>query len=150
MNKQTLPSQLALFLGPILACITFYWLTSFGLPTAITITAGVAIWCVSWWVFEPVPIPVTSLLPIAIFPLSGVLTAEQVAAAYGNKLVLLLLGGFILSTAISHCGAHRRLALNMVHWFGADNPKLLVMGFMVASASLSMWISNRGSRDFPL
>ncbi|MDX2424766.1 MAG: SLC13 family permease [Cycloclasticus sp.] len=113
-----------------------------GQSTALCITAAVAIWCVSWWILEPVPIPVTSLLPIAIFPLTGVLTADQVASAYGNKLILLLLGGFLLSTAISHCGAHRRLALTMVHWFGNDNPKRLVLGFMVAAATLSMWISN--------
>ena len=113
-----------------------------GQAIQVNITAAVAVWCISWWVFEPVPIPVTSLLPIAIFPLTGVLSADQVATAYGNKLILLLLGGFLLSTAISHCGAHRRLALTMVHWFGNDNPKRLVLGFMVAVASLSMWISN--------
>ena len=113
-----------------------------GQSTALCITAAVAIWCVSWWILEPVPIPVTSLLPIAIFPLTGVLTADQIATAYGNPLILLLLGGFLLSTAISHCGAHRRLALTMVHWFGNDNPKRLVLGFMVAAATLSMWISN--------
>ncbi|MEO1889598.1 MAG: SLC13 family permease [Cycloclasticus sp.] len=133
--------QWALVFGPLLACLTYYWLNTH-LATEIAITAAVAVWCVSWWIFEPVPIPVTSLLPIAIFPLTGVLTADQVAAAYGNKLVLLLLGGFLLSTAISHCGAHRRLALTMVHWFGNDNPKRLVLGFMVAAAALSMWISN--------
>tara|TARA_B100000989_G_scaffold281088_1_gene245011 strand:+ start:691 stop:2076 length:1386 start_codon:yes stop_codon:yes gene_type:complete len=138
-----LPSlkQQFLFIGPLIAGLTYYWL-DINLASNIAITAAVAVWCVSWWIFEPVPIPVTSLLPIAIFPLAGVLTADQVAAAYGNKLVLLLLGGFLLSTAISHCGAHRRIALTMVHWFGSNNPKRLVMGFMVASAILSMWISN--------
>ncbi|MEW5057522.1 MAG: SLC13 family permease [Cycloclasticus sp.] len=133
--------RLSLIISPIAALIVFFTLQHNG-SQAIAITAAVAVWCVIWWVFEPVPIPVTSMLPIAIFPLSGVLNAEQVGSAYGNKLVLLLLGGFILSTAIAHCGAHRRLALNMVHWFGNDNPKRLVLGFMVASASLSMWISN--------
>jgi len=134
--------QASLFLGPLFGLILFFWLQETGTTTPIAITASVAIWCVSWWIFEPVPIPITSLLPIAIFPLAGVLTADQVAAAYGNKLVLLLLGGFLLSTAISHCGAHRRIALTMVHWFGSNNPKRLVMGFMVAAATLSMWISN--------
>jgi len=133
--------RLSLIIGPIAALFSFLALQhSSGL--AIAITAAVAVWCVIWWIFEPVPIPVTSMLPIAIFPLSGVLSAEQVGSAYGNKLVLLLLGGFILSTAIAHCGAHRRLALNMVSWFGNDNPKRLVLGFMVAAAALSMWISN--------
>tara|TARA_R110002074_G_scaffold145034_2_gene293524 strand:+ start:156513 stop:157898 length:1386 start_codon:yes stop_codon:yes gene_type:complete len=140
--KNSTLHKASLFLGPFLATIIFVWLQLGGQSTALCITAAVAIWCVSWWILEPVPIPVTSLLPIAIFPLTGVLTADQVASAYGNKLILLLLGGFLLSTAISHCGAHRRLALTMVHWFGNDNPKRLVLGFMVAAATLSMWISN--------
>ena len=141
MNQQLNLKRLFLFVGPLLATLTFYWLNT-SLTSNIAITAAVAVWCVIWWIFEPVPIPITSLLPLAIFPLTGVLTADQVAASYGNKLVLLLLGGFLLSTAIAHCGAHRRLALTMVHWFGNDNPKRLVLGFMVASATLSMWISN--------
>jgi len=140
--KNSILHKASLFLGPFLAAIIFAWLQLVGQNTALCITAAVAIWCVSWWILEPVPIPVTSLLPIAIFPLTGVLTADQVASAYGNKLILLLLGGFLLSTAIAHCGAHRRLALTMVHWFGNDNPKRLVLGFMVAAATLSMWISN--------
>jgi sodium-dependent dicarboxylate transporter 2/3/5 len=131
----------SLLAGPLLACLLLYYLQgSFSIQ--ISLTAAVAAWCVIWWIFEPVPIPVTSLLPIAIFPLTGVLTADQVASAYGNKLVLLLLGGFLLSTALSHCGAHRRLALSMVHLFGNESPKRLVLGFMVAAAALSMWISN--------
>ncbi|MEE4291454.1 MAG: SLC13 family permease [Cycloclasticus sp.] len=132
---------ISLIVGPLLSAVLFFYVQD-SMPKPIAITAAIAVWCVTWWIFEPVPIPITSLLPIAIFPLTGVLTSEQVAAAYGNKLVLLLLGGFLLSTAISHCGAHRRLALTMVHWFGSNNPKRLVMGFMVAAAALSMWISN--------
>ncbi len=134
--------QSSLVGGPLAGLFTLLLLHNLSIAGMISITAAVAIWCVIWWVFEPVPIPVTSLLPIAIFPLTGVLSPEQVGYAYGNKLVLLLLGGFILSTALSHCGAHRRLALTMVHWFGSSNPKRLVLGFMVAAASLSMWISN--------
>ncbi|MDF1688567.1 MAG: SLC13 family permease [Cycloclasticus sp.] len=132
---------ISLIVGPLLSALLFFYVQD-SMPKPIAITAAIAAWCVTWWIFEPVPIPITSLLPIAIFPLTGVLTSEQVAAAYGNKLVLLLLGGFLLSTAISHCGAHRRLALTMVHWFGSNNPKRLVMGFMFAAATLSMWISN--------
>lgn len=103
--------QLSLFSGPLFSLLVFLSLQNSTLSSSICITAAIAIWCVSWWIFEPVPIPVTSLLPLALFPLTGVLTANQVAEAYGNKLVLLLLGGFLLSTALSHCGAHRRLAL---------------------------------------
>ena len=110
--------------------------------SAIAITSAVAILCVIWWVFEPVPIPVTSLVPLAVFQLSGVLTQNQVAQAYGSPLVLLLLGGFILSKTMERSGAHRRLALYMVNLFGSNSSKQLVLGFMVTAAALSMWISN--------
>ena len=110
--------------------------------TALAITAAVAIICVIWWVFEPVPIPVTSLLPLAIFQISGVLTANEVGQSYGSPLILLLLGGFILSKSMERSGAHLRLALFMVNLFGSTSSKQLVLGFMVTAATLSMWISN--------
>lgn len=83
---------ISLIAGPLLSCLLFLFLQE-DLSQVISVTASIAVWCVVWWIFEPVPIPITSLIPIAIFPLTGVLTSEQVAAAYGNKLVLLLLGG---------------------------------------------------------
>jgi sodium-dependent dicarboxylate transporter 2/3/5 len=113
-----------------------------GMSEDIGITAMVTLWCVVWWVFEPIPIPVTSLLPLAVLPLLGVLTPTQVGQAYGSPLIILLLGGFILSRAMEHSGAHRRIALGMVRLFGATSDRRLVLGFMAASAVLSMWISN--------
>jgi solute carrier family 13 (sodium-dependent dicarboxylate transporter), member 2/3/5 len=104
--------------------------------------AFVAAVCVIWWVFEPVPIPVTSLLPLAILPLFGVLSEEEVGQAYGSPLILLLLGGFLLSKAMEHSGAHRRLAIGKMGLFGVSSGRRLVMGFMAATAMLSMWISN--------
>ncbi len=115
---------------------------SSGFEFAPAVTVSITIFCVLWWIFEPVPIPVASLVPLTIFPLLGVLTATDIANAYGHPLVLLLLGGFILSTAMEKSGAHRRLALTMVRFFGGTSSKRLVLGFMVASAVLSMWISN--------
>jgi len=133
----------ALFAGPLLALLT-YFLTLGTSPddTSLAITAAVAIFCVVWWVFEPVPIPVTSLLPLTIFQVSGVLTANEIGQSYGSSLILLLLGGFILSKAMERSGAHLRLALFMVNLFGNTSSKQLVLGFMVAAAALSMWISN--------
>lgn len=110
--------------------------------SALAITAAVAIMCVIWWVFEPVPIPVTSLLPMAIFQISGVLTKNEIGQSYGSPLILLLLGGFILSKSMERSGAHLRLALFMVNLFGNTSSKQLVLGFMVTAATLSMWISN--------
>jgi len=109
---------------------------------ALAITLGVMVWCVIWWVFEPVPIPVTSLLPLALFQLTGVLSAQAIGEAYGSPLILLLLGGFILSKAMEKSGAHLRLALFMVNLFGHHSSKRLVLGFMATAATLSMWISN--------
>lgn len=128
--------------GPLLAGLTALALTQAGHGGDIAIVGFVAILCVVWWVFEPVPIPVTSLLPLAILPLLGVLTPAEVGQAYGSPLILLLLGGFLLSQAMEHSGAHRRIAIGMVNLFGAQSGLRLVMGFMAAAAVLSMWISN--------
>ena len=133
---------IALFAGPILAGLAALLLSSMGYSGAIAVTGMVATWCVVWWIFEPVPIPVTSLLPLAVLPLFGVLTPAEVGAAYGSPLILLLLGGFILSRAMESSGAHRRVALNMMRLFGATSDRRLVFGFMAAAAVLSMWISN--------
>lgn len=128
--------------GPVLAgCIALLMLRS-GWAEASVIVAAVSTLCAVWWVFEAIPIPATSLIPLAIFPLFGVLTHGEVAESYGNPMILLLLGGFILSTALSKNGAHRRVALGMVNLFGNSNNRHIVFGFMAASAVLSMWISN--------
>ncbi len=147
----------ALFAGPLAALAAGLMLAANGFATDAAITLAITVLCIIWWIFEPVPIPVTSLLPLALFPMLGVLTMEQTSAAYGHRLVLLLLGGFILSTAMAKSGAHRRLALTMVRFFGgagshADSApqrggfltpgRRLVFGFIAASAGLSMWISN--------
>ena len=87
-------------------------------PEAIVITAVVAWLCMLWWIFEPLPIPVTSLLPIAVFPISGVLTPEQVGASVGSPLIILLLGGFLLSRGMESTGAHHRIALSVVNLVG--------------------------------
>ena len=98
--------------------------------------------CVVWWIFEPIPIPVTSLIPLVIFPLAEVLPKEEIAKAYGSDLVLLMLGGFMLSAAMAHSGTHHRLALGLIRLVGGNSSRRIVMGFMCACAALSMWISN--------
>ena len=134
--------HLALAAGPLGAIVVFFFLSLNGLSPAICCTAAITTLVATWWVFEPIPIPATSIIPFAAFPLAGVLTHSQVANAYGHTLILLLMGGFILSTAMEKSGAHRRLALTMVGVVGGSNGKRLVLGFMIASAVLSMWISN--------
>ena len=133
---------LALLLGPataVFASLGFYLATA-NIPAALTL--GVTLWVVIWWIFEPIPIPATSLLPMALLPMFGIISAKELGAAYGNPLVLLMLGGFLLATALERSGAHRRIAFFMVRLFGGNSPRRLVLGFMLASAVLSMWISN--------
>ena len=131
-----------MWLGPLVAGLSALGLIQGGYANDIAIVGFVAVLCVIWWVFEPVPIPVTSLLPLALLPLFGVLTPAEVGQAYGSPLILLLLGGFLLSQAMEHSGAHRRIAIGMVNLFGASSGLRLVLGFMAAAAVLSMWISN--------
>lgn len=135
-------SRWALGAGPVIALAAFAWLLGEGLSFAPAATAAITLLCATWWIFEPIPIPFTSLLPLALFPLFGVLTTSQVAQAYGSPLILLLLGGFMISEAMADSGAHRRIALYMVRLFGGNSARALVLGFMSASALLSMWISN--------
>jgi|TARA_B110000977_G_scaffold88517_1_gene117632 sodium-dependent dicarboxylate transporter 2/3/5 len=106
------------------------------------LTAGLTALCALWWIFEPIPIPATSMIPLGVMPLVGILDGKQVAQAYGDPLIILLMGGAMLSKAMEKSGAHRRIALAMVNLFGGDSLRSLVFGFMVASAVLSMWVSN--------
>ncbi len=125
-------------------CLAVF-MTALQQPEAIVTTAVVAWLCMLWWIFEPLPIPVTSLLPIAVFPISGVLTPEQVGASVGSPLIILLLGGFLLSRGMESTGAHHRIALAVVNLVSGHKPRRLVLGFMIAGALLSMWISNTAS-----
>jgi len=106
------------------------------------VTSVTASLCIFWWIFEPIPIPVTSLLPLALMPMFGVLTPAQTGAAYGSPLILLLMGGFLLSRGMESTGAHKRVALGVIRLVGSESPRRLVLGFMISGAALSMWISN--------
>ena len=134
--------NLAMPLGPLLGFFVGLISVYQGLDIIAGITLWITVWTATWWVFEAVPIPVASLVPLSMLPLFGVLSSKQVAQAYGHKLVLLLLGGFLLSRAMEKSGAHRRIALKMVSLCGGGGGKSLILGFMIASAGLSMWISN--------
>lgn len=134
---------LALWVGPVSGALLFVLMWKVGgLSYAASMTAGITLWTAIWWVLEPVPIPAASLVPFSLLPLTGVLTHKQAAAAFGDPMVLLMMGGFILSTAMENSGAHRRVAMSMVRLVGGQGGRRVVLGFMIASAGLSMWISN--------
>jgi sodium-dependent dicarboxylate transporter 2/3/5 len=132
----------ALLGGPLLGLALVALCGAYGLERSPAIVAGIAFWCATWWILEPVPIPATALIPFAALPLAGVLPHAQAVRAYGDPIVLLLMGGFILSLAMESSGAHRRVALGMLRLTGGSSGPQIVLGFLLASALLSMWISN--------
>ncbi len=131
-----------LWLAPLLAVLLGERMFVAGWPINACLVGGMTLICALWWMLEAIPIPATSLIPLALFPLLGLLTPAQVASSYGHPLILLLLGGAMLSKAMEKSGAHVRIALTMVRLFGGSSERRLVLGFMAASAVLSMWISN--------
>ncbi|MCB1552525.1 MAG: SLC13/DASS family transporter [Xanthomonadales bacterium] len=131
-----------LLAGPVVMAIGAWLAAAGGLPAAACLTAGLTAWCAAWWMLDAAPHAITSLIPLALLPLLGVLTPKEVAEAYGNPLILLLAGGFMLAAALEANGAHRRLALGMVSLFGGNSGQRLVYGFAFAAAAISMWISN--------
>ncbi len=112
-----------------------------GLEPAAWATGALLIWMAVWWATEPIPIPATSLLPLVVLPLLGAGTPASISAGYTHPIVLLLLGGFMIALGIERWNLHRRIALNIVTRVGAA-PQALIAGFMLATALLSMWISN--------
>ena len=112
-----------------------------GLTESAWLVAAVAVLMVTWWATEAIPIPVTSLLPLALFPILGVTSIETAALPYANKNIYLFLGGFLIALSIERSGLHKRLALIMIKRLGSDGPKL-IGGFMLVSALISMWVMN--------
>ncbi|MGB0936963.1 MAG: SLC13 family permease [Colwellia sp.] len=137
LNRQTF-----LLLGPLCALGFYFLLYNLGLSEQASITAGITLLTVIWWVTEPIPIPATSLVPFALLPLFGIVDHKTVASSLGSHVILLLMGAFMLSKSLEKSGAHERMAVYMVRLVGASSAARLVMGFMLASGVLSMWISN--------
>ncbi|MCW5899886.1 MAG: SLC13/DASS family transporter [Flavobacteriales bacterium] len=125
--------------GPILALLVFALMRHHGDQPAIM--AGLVAWMALWWITEAVPIPITSILPLLLYPLLGIDTVANTASQYGKEIIFLFLGGFILALGIERTGLHRRIALHIVSRLGGS-PSRLVLGIMVACALLSMWINS--------
>lgn len=133
--------KIGLILGPMAFVIIRTLVEADGLSNQGNAVLACTAWIAIWWITEAIPIAVTSLLPIVLFPLTGALPIGDTTAAYGHKFVYLYLGGFLIALAIEKWNLHKRIALNIITIIGA-NVKKIILGFMVATAFLSMWISN--------
>ncbi|MBI1369739.1 MAG: DASS family sodium-coupled anion symporter [Planctomycetes bacterium] len=133
----------ALLTGLLLGVMTYVGCKlSLQMAPPAAITAAVTVICATWWCTEALPIPVTALVPFAVFPCAGVLNHKQIAEAYGDKFVLLFMAGFMLSRAAEKSKTHLRVAHGMIRLVGSGSSRRLVIAFLLATAVCSMWISN--------
>ncbi len=132
---------LALVSGPVLAVLVALLVPYTQMPEGAGPVLCAASWMLCWWITDAVPLGVTSVLPIALFPLMGVAGIEATTAPYGSHYVFLFMGGFLIAIALERWNLHRRFALQVLVLAGGK-PRRLIGGFMLATAALSMWISN--------
>ena len=140
-REYTTRQKIGLFLGPILMVLMLVIPTPAGMAPDAQKMAAIALLMACWWMCESIPIPATSLLPIALFPLFGVMPTGKATAPYASHLIFLFMGGFIIALAMQRWNLHRRIAMNIVKTVGFS-PSRLIFGFMVATAVLSAFVSN--------
>jgi sodium-dependent dicarboxylate transporter 2/3/5 len=138
-----LSSKIGLFVGPILFFILINLPEVLITENADAVVA-VALWMIIWWVTEAVSISVTALLPLLLFPILKIMPIGDVGANYGSPIVFLFFGGFVMALALEKVNLHKRIALNIIRLTGTTADRV-VLGFMIATAVLSMWISNTAS-----
>ena len=140
-EEYTIRNKIGLVVGPLAFVFVLAAPTPAGLTTAGQAVGATAAWMVIWWVSEAVPIPVTALLPLVLFPLTGATEPNTAAEPYANRLIFLFLGGFMIAVAVERWELHRRLSLWTIATVGTQ-PRRIILGFMLITAFLSMWISN--------
>lgn len=131
--------------GLIIGLFTSVAIYFFGQPnqqnSSAIVMAAIAALMAIWWITEAIPLAATSMLPLVLFPLFGISDGEKVASSYINSVIFLFLGGFIIALAMEQWNLHKRISLKIISWFGGT-PSAIVIGFMSATAFISMWISN--------
>jgi len=140
-KSNTIAKKIGLFTG-LVAAVSIYIFTDLNpQKPEVTATLAVAVLMAVWWVSEAVPIAVTALLPVALFPLLGIMNGKDVSAVYFNHVIFLFIGGFLVAMAMEKHNLHKRIALKILLLTGTGHGKVL-FGFMFATAFLSMWMSN--------
>lgn len=131
----------ALIIAPLISILLIIFADLAPENPKITYTLAIAILMAIWWITEAVPLAVTALLPVVLFPVFGVLDGQTVSSMYFNHLIFLFLGGFVMALAMERWNLHKRIAIKVLMFFGIS-PGRILMGFMAATAFLSMWMSN--------
>ncbi|TWK75309.1 Sodium-dependent dicarboxylate transporter SdcS [Bacillus paralicheniformis] len=135
------PQKIGLLLGPALFFAVILFFFPEGLSHEGRMVLATTLWVAAWWITEAVPIPAASLLPIVLLPLTGALEGSVVTASYGDPIVFLFLGGFLIALAMERWNLHKRIALHIISVVGTSTSRI-VLGFMAATGFLSMWVSN--------
>jgi len=130
-----------LFLGPLWLLAVIVLPPPAGLEIAAWYTMGTALLMATWWITESIPIPATSLFPLVLFPVLGINTIQETASPYAHPIIFLFMGGFMIALGMMRWGLHKRIAIWIISHAGTG-PRALIAGFMVATAGLSMWVSN--------
>ena len=133
--------KIGFILGPLTFIILMFIGPFEGLSQPAHSILSSTLWIAIWWITEAIPIAATALIPIVLFPLSGGLDLSATTASYGHKFVFLYLGGFLIAIGIEKWKLHKRIAINIISFIGID-ARRVILGFMLATEFLSMWISN--------
>ena len=146
LNRNEQPSyttaqKIGLVLGPLLFALVAFFFSPEDLSYEGKMVLAVTLWVATWWITEALPIPATSLLPIVLLPVTGALDGATVTASYGDPNIFLFLGGFVIAIAMEKWELHRRIALSIISFVGTSTSNI-VLGFMLATGFISMWVSN--------
>ena len=140
-HKKSNTQKIGLILGPILFLIVLLFFNFDPEKPVLTSMAAVAILMAIWWITDAIPLFATALLPMLLYPLLGIMKSNATAPIYFNSTIFLFIGGFMIALTMEKWNLHRRIALFIIRFIGGG-PRKIILGFMIASAFLSMWISN--------
>lgn len=141
MSKSINITKVAGFIAGTLLFVLFYFISIDSHQADLYRVLALAVWMIIWWGTEAIPIPATALLPIAALPMLGIFEVSEATAPYASSIIFLFMGGFIIALALEKHNLHQRIALNLLKLTGSSGNGI-ILGFMLATALLSMWISN--------
>jgi sodium-dependent dicarboxylate transporter 2/3/5 len=139
-SKISLSKKWALLAG-LLVCGLMYLVNPFGLAAEARLVLSLALLMITWWITEALPLAVVALVPIVLFPIFGLMKVQEVTKFYADSIIFLFMGGFFIAIAIEKWNLHKRIALGIINFTGTNGNRI-ILGFILATGFLSMWLSN--------